>query len=215
MFDVFDREGMKNRITTEYKPDIARHSEVLKSKELLSNNERNREFERKMDTNYSSGGGHTFSQATHAYKQMTNMDTAEEIFHVSQLMTWPVITINDNQSIYECWELMKEHDIKQIPVVGSHGKLKGMATVKKLSNVLMENLNNEQYIKAAFVDVIMKDNIITAQPISDIRRVSKMMVMNHLNCLPVVNENDKIVGIISRADILRTIEENPHIRLWG
>jgi CBS domain-containing protein len=166
-----------------------------------------------MNDNYVSG--HTFTQATQAYKQMTNMDTTEEIFHVSQLMSWPVITINDNQSIYECWELMKEHDIKQIPVIGSHGKLKGMATVKKLSNVLMENLNNEQYIKAAFVDVIMKHNIITANPISDIRRVSKMMVINHLNCLPVVNENDKIVGIISRADILRTIEENPHIRLWG
>ena len=42
------------------------------------------------------------------------------------------------------------------------------------------------------------------------------MVKYHLNTIPVVDPlNGNVLGIVSRADILRAVATNPHYQLWA
>ena len=61
---------------------------------------------------------------------------------------------------------------------------------------------------------IAKEDVITSDPISDIRRVAKVMVDFNLNAMPIVSQEDKIVGIVSRTDILKAVSTIPPLRLW-
>jgi CBS domain-containing protein len=156
------------------------------------------------------------SEAKNEYKKIANIHLEEEVIHAYQLMHSEVITINSNESIYKCWEKMEQYDLKQIPTVGLNGKIQGLATMKNISKALIENLDNSKYIYHTSIDTIAIHDVITAEPISDIRRVAKVMVQYHLNSIPIVDgTKDKVVGIISRADILKAVSSNPHYQLWA
>jgi CBS domain-containing protein len=91
-----------------------------------------------------------------------------------------------------------------------------MATVKEIAKILMKYKHSPNFIENTKISTIAIKDIITAEPIADIRRVAKVMVTHHLNCIPIVSsENHEIVGIISRSDILTAVATNPHFQLWA
>lgn len=51
---------------------------------------------------------------------------------------------------------------------------------------------------------IMQNRIISVTPDTDITRAGKLLLENHINGMPVV-ENQKLVGIIGKEDVLRTL----------
>jgi len=155
-------------------------------------------------------------EAKQAYKKMANIHVEENIYHAYQLMNSPVITIRDIDTIEQCWAKMVEYDLKQMPIMGANGKIKGLATMKSIAKALIKHLDDANYIYEAKVDTIAIHDIMTAEPIADIRRVAKVMVQYHLNCIPIVStQSHEVVGIISRSDILKAIASNPHFQLWA
>ena len=65
------------------------------------------------------------------------------------------------------------------------------------------------------IDDIKLLEIITADPISDIRRVAKVMVDFKLDAIAIVEENDILVGIVSKTDIIKAISHLPSLQLWS
>jgi len=156
------------------------------------------------------------NEATNAYKKMTNIHIEEEIFHAYQLMHSDVVIVKEYDTIYDCWMIMEKNDVKQIPIVGLNGKIKGLATMKNITNAIIEHINTPKYIYNTTIETIAIKNIMTAEPIADIRRIANVMVQYHLNRIPIVDSSkDEVVGIISRADILRAVSTNPHFQLWA
>ncbi len=52
-----------------------------------------------------------------------------------------------------------------------------------------------------------KSRIITASPATPVRRAMALMVEHQISCLPVLDENDGLMGIISDKDIFRAVYE--------
>ncbi|UCD62681.1 MAG: CBS domain-containing protein [Candidatus Zixiibacteriota bacterium] len=50
-------------------------------------------------------------------------------------------------------------------------------------------------------------NVITARPSNTLHEAMDMLIKNKIGCLPVVDDNEKIIGIISDTDIFRKIHE--------
>ena len=208
MFNMYDDAGIKIPMrhpyeTQKIQPSSPIHNRVNEKKEQDSNNQ-------------GSFDDHLSEDAKIAYKKMANIHVEEKVLHAYQIMSSTVVTVKDTDSIYSCWQLMEEHDLKQILVLASSGKIKGLATMKNIAISLIDNLHNPDYIHETVVDKITRHNIMTAEPVSDIRRVAKVMVKYHLNSIPIVNsEKDEVVGIISRADILRAVSTDCHYQLWA
>jgi CBS domain-containing protein len=152
--------------------------------------------------------------ALNEYKKMANIDTAEPVYHVKDIMTKNCIYIDNQSTIKEAYLSLNELDIHQMPVVSFGKRIIGMINKEQVLNYLMDDIEDSKHILNKKIDDIYLKELITADPLSDIRRVAKVMIDFRLNAIPIVDENDVLLGIVSRADIIKTICHLPRLQLW-
>ena len=209
MFAMYDDDGLNFRSTVD---NLYNLHKVTSSNSVKNDKDKNH----KQDFEESLYKGKITKEAKRKYKEVTNLHTAYEIFHVEQVMSHRVLTVRDTRTIKECYELMEEHNVQQLPIISDNElHLKGMIA----KHDILKHIMND--IQAAVISVddeishISTKKIITTDPISDIRRVAKVMLDFKLNAIPVVNSQDKIVGMVSRHDIVKAISNIPHIQMWA
>jgi len=203
MFNMYDDTGIKTQITNPYQ---------VKKLEPISQI-KNKVTKRKEEEQSQSGQPQFSNEVTNTYKQMANIHIEENILHVYQLMHSEFVTLLDTDNLYMCWQTMEKSDLKQIPVVGHNGKIKGLATISNIAKAMVENLEDSHYIKHTSINEIAVHDIVTAEPISDIRRVAQVMVKYHLNTIPITKDDGIVIGMLSRADILKVVASQPHFAL--
>ncbi len=211
MFAMYDDDGLNFRNSIDHLYNV---HEIAPSQKLK--NSVNDEDKNKQNFQESLYKGKITKEATNAYKQMNNLDTRVDIYHVEQIMSQKVITVTDDKTIMECYELMKEHTVQQLPIIDDNQlHLKGIITRHDILKFLVNDLefSEENFTKP--IDNISTKKIITTDPISDIRRVSQVMLDFNLNAIPVVNSDDILVGIVSRNDIIKAVASLPHLQLWA
>ena len=72
----------------------------------------------------------------------------------SELMSSPLITINQNASIKDATDSMQQHNIRRLPVLDNNGKLVGIITAKDILKAMMDLLksimNQQDLLRLAF-----------------------------------------------------------------
>jgi len=211
MFSMYDDDGLNFRSTIDnlYAVHKAQKSPYIRNNTKKKRNNRNNKF----DTFYK---GKIDQKAKEAYKQIANLDTKVEIFHVEQIMSHTAIIINDNKTINECFAMMQEEEVQQLLIQADNfNHLKGMITKDDILNYLMDNNKENKTIYDTPIVEIIKNKIITTDPISDIRRVAKVMCDFNLNAIPVVDGEENILGVVTRYDIVNTVSNTPHLQIWA
>jgi acetoin utilization protein AcuB len=154
-------------------------------------------------------------EALNSYKKMANMDLSEPVYQVKDIMSTNLIYIHNQSTIQESYELLKEYAIAQVPIVSFGKKIVGLISEKIILNLLMDDIENASNILERKLEDVFLPEIITTAPISDIRRVAKVMTDFKLDAIPVVNEDDILLGIISKTDILKAVSHLPKLQLWS
>lgn len=154
-------------------------------------------------------------KALNTYKKMANIDISEPVFLVKDIMTKDCIYIDAKSTIKEAYDVLKELKIEQLPVVSFAKKILGVINKKVILNLLMEDLENSKIILAKRIEDIYLPQLITSDPMTDIRSVAKVMLDFKLHAIPIVDENDILIGIVTKTDILKAIAHNPKIQLWS
>lgn len=154
-------------------------------------------------------------QAIDTYKKIANLDTNEIVYHVEEIMTHKCVTIDKSKSVQNAFEVLKQNHITQIPIVTESNKIVSLISKKIILNLLMEDISNYQLILNKQLESLSLPEFITTDPISDIRRVAKVMVEKKLDAIPVVEHNDLLVGIVSKTDIIRAMSHIPSFKLWA
>ncbi len=128
--------------------------------------------------------------------------------YVANKMTTDLITIDPYQTISEALDLMQEHHIHRIPVV-EDGKLLGLVTEGVVlkntpSNASTLSIHEMNYLlsKTKIKDIMLK-KVITITPEALLEEAADTMEKNNIGCLPVVNDQNFVVGIITTNDILK------------
>ncbi|NDL66272.1 CBS and ACT domain-containing protein [Anaerotalea alkaliphila] len=127
--------------------------------------------------------------------------------YVKNKMITDVITVFPEASISLAFQTMHEKGVKQLPVV-KNGKLVGLVTETLLaefspSKATSLSIYELNYILAKTkVASIMATDVPVCHPDMLIETVVSIMREQDVNMLPVVNENNTLVGVISRNDML-------------
>ena len=154
-------------------------------------------------------------EASLAYKRNANLDTREVIYHVSQIMNKEIFYVNSQTTVEETYNILYAKNIRQLPIIDEGGKIKGMVSQKDILDLIINDIEHLSHsIKKTLNDLILPD-VIATDPITDIRRVAKVMTDFNLNAMPIVNDDEILVGIVSRTDILRTVASVPPMQLWA
>lgn len=116
---------------------------------------------------------------------------------VSDIMKREIKTIRNGLSIEETAQVMFESGITHLPVVDDENKLTGIITSWDISKAVALKCNS--------LGKIMVRDVITAKGNEDIESAAKKMEQNFISALPVVDDNNRIIGIIGSDEINRMI----------
>lgn len=158
---------------------------------------------------------HQKQEFLNTYKKIANLDTSEPVYYAKDIMTKNVFSMDNNVSIEEAYTFLKENQITQIPITGFGKKIIGIINKKIILNLIMEDIENIKNILNRKIEDIYLPEIITAAPMADVRSVVKVMLDFKLDAIPIVDENDILLGIISKTDILRAVSHLPKLQLWS
>jgi acetoin utilization protein AcuB len=126
-------------------------------------------------------------------------------------MTKDVVTITPDTSMMRASKIMKEKQIRRLPVVDDKGELVGIVTdrdIKEASPSKATTLDvHELYYLLAEVKIkdIMTSNPYAVSPTDTVERVALTMNEKRIGGLPVVDEKRKVVGIITDSDIFKVL----------
>jgi len=207
MFAMYDDDGLNFRNTIDHLYDV---HEISPTRKAL-----NRKKEGDTEKFNDMYEGSINEEAKNKYRQIANMDTKSEIFHVEEVMTHKPVIINDDLTISESYELMMKHNVRQLLVRSDTSNyLKGMITKNMLLDYMMDNIGIEEIGETSIVDIYEK-NIITTDPITDIRRAAKVMIDFNRNAIPVVDSEHRILGVVTRHNIVNAVATLPHLQIWA
>ncbi|GIW45495.1 MAG: acetoin dehydrogenase [Candidatus Binatia bacterium] len=115
---------------------------------------------------------------------------------VGEHMTSPVITVAPHATVAEARRLMREHDIRHLPVI-ERSRLIGIVARSDLNWPSTARVPDEMPVAE-----VMSGNVIAVTPRTTMENAASLMLANKIGALPVVDEEEHVVGILTAADIL-------------
>ena len=155
------------------------------------------------------------NQAIDTYKKMANIDIKEQIFHVRDIMTKNPVSIQNTMTLNDSYEKLKDSKVNQIPILDENQRIIGIINKKMIINLIMDDISDARNTLNKILDSLYFEDVLTTDPITDIRRVAQVMIDFKLDAIPVVDENDNLVGIVSKTDIIKAVSNIPKLQLWS
>jgi CBS domain-containing protein len=144
---------------------------------------------------------------------------------VSDIMTYPVITVTPETTVGEAAELMLEHRVSGLPVVNAAGAVVGIVTegdllrraetgterrrARWLEFLIAPGRLASEYAHAngRKVGEVMTDTVLTVGPDDAVAELIDLLERRRIKRVPVVDQG-KLVGIVSRANLVRALLRN-------
>lgn len=127
---------------------------------------------------------------------------------VREWMTTNVITLGVNSAVLDAAEILREKNIRQFPVIDGDGMLAGIVSDRDIRDAMPSKfLPGDGMNAGSGLASLTASDIMTPDPIcvpsdASIDYVAEMIVKHKIGGLPVV-DGEKLVGIITQADVLR------------
>ena len=134
-----------------------------------------------------------------------NMSIAAQAAHVRRVkraesgMIYDPVTILKDNTVGDALQIMQENKIGGIPVVDNEGMLIGIVTNR--------DLRFQSDMDRKIEEVMTKENIVTTHE-TDLKSAAKGLLENKIEKLPVVDNNGKLIGLITYRDITK-LKDNP------
>jgi CBS domain-containing protein len=127
---------------------------------------------------------------------------------VSEIMSKNVEACSPEDEVDNIWRLMQTRSFAGLPVI-KKDKLVGMVTQKDLleSGATLPTFESAKgrFRASSKISSIMKTQVIAVEPSTKVSEVAKIMVSKNIGRIPVKDEKAKIVGIVDREDIIRSL----------
>jgi len=129
---------------------------------------------------------------------------------VKNWMNKKVITIDENDSMQDAVNLIKQHKINMLPVM-KKGKLTGIVTDRDLKKASASDATTLDVHELLYlISKIKIKDIMSKKPVTvpfdfTIEETASMLLENNISGAPVVDKDKQLVGVITQADIFKVI----------
>lgn len=132
---------------------------------------------------------------------------------IANWMTTDVITITHDRSMMKASKVMKDKNISRVPVVDDDGKIVGIVSdrdIKDASPSKATTLDmHELYYLLSEIKIrdIMTKKVTTIRASETVEKAAVLMLEGGFGGLPVLDDEDKVVGIITDSDVFKVLVE--------
>ncbi|MGB2808928.1 MAG: CBS domain-containing protein [Sedimentisphaerales bacterium] len=118
-----------------------------------------------------------------------------------EIMTTDVVSVTKETPIYEAMELLIKNEITGMPVVDEDMTLVGVISEKDCLRLFYANEEE----KNKTVQYFMTQPAVHYNENDSLRTICDFMMINYFRRIPVTSKNGKLVGILSRPDVVAHI----------
>ncbi len=123
---------------------------------------------------------------------------------VRDFMATDLVTVTPDMDIHRAIRILLERQISGVPVIGENGELVGILSVKDCLKIAFSASYHQEW--AGRVSEFMSAEVQTIESDTDIVEAAEIFLKNRYRRFPVVTDG-RVVGMISRYDVLRALEE--------
>ena len=122
---------------------------------------------------------------------------------VADVMTGKVVSLSAHHDFNDAVSLMNDRYFRHCVVVDSHGHLVGVISDRDILRALARNPNS----RSKSLEQIMTPNPITVKRSTSIVEAVSKIVSKRINCLPVVEDDGSVCGIVTSTDLLKSYQQ--------
>jgi CBS domain-containing protein len=131
---------------------------------------------------------------------------------VRELMTADPVTVAPATPVKTALRLLAEHGITSLPVLGNHGRLRGVVSEADLirDRVRPDQRAHERHVDSVddvprLVAEVMTPRAVTVHPDDDLADAVELLTSTAVKSVPVVEHDGRLVGMLSRSDVVRVL----------
>ena len=124
----------------------------------------------------------------------------------NEVMTKNPVYCLPNDKVVKAAQLMKNADIGAIPVIETE-ETKMLVGILSDRDLALKIIAEERDPQSTKVDDVMTRNVVTCQADDDLQKALDLMAENQLRRIPVIDSDNKIVGIIAQADVATRLDQ--------
>lgn len=127
---------------------------------------------------------------------------------VEDIMTRDVVTIDENDDLWNLREILRSLRYRHLPVT-DQGRLVGLLTERDVlgisaSTLLPHGHDTDRLLHQRFrVRDVMQREVLTVSATALIGEAGRIMLDKRISCLPVVDASNNLLGIVTSSDLIR------------
>ena len=122
---------------------------------------------------------------------------------VADVMTGKVVTLSPHHSFNDVANLMNDRYFRHCVVIDQGGLVVGVISDRDILRALARNPNS----RSKSLDQIMTKNPITVKRNTAIIDAVGKMLAKRINCLPVIDDDGRVCGIVTSTDLLKSYQQ--------
>ena len=134
----------------------------------------------------------------------------EKAVYAKEIMQTRIQTVTQDEPLAKILELMASHRINHIPVLGDNGKLVGLISYR----TILKAIAAKGTVDLVTVPEIMTTKILTATGNTTLHELSRVMVMENIECVPIVDNGRKLIGLITTTEMMQCIVNHSKLNVW-
>lgn len=150
-----------------------------------------------------------------------SLERLKHFVKAKDIMTKEVISAKRDTPIQDVAEAMASHGISGVPILENDGEVTGIIsekdflirmgseTARSCMDIIANCLKNKGCIAVPLrqknAEEIMTSPAITVSEDTSVSEIMNIFTARNINRVPVLNQEKKLAGIVSRADVLRTL----------
>jgi CBS domain-containing protein len=140
----------------------------------------------------------------------------EVVYHAYQIMTQPALCISAHWLLSKVADCFRSFPFQAFPVVNDRQQLVGLLSRMHFYEFMLREDARHGAYSSSVADCFLSANssVHCADPVTDVRRIATLLVENRLDAVPVVEESGRLLGIVSRTDILKCVISDPPLSVW-
>ena len=151
----------------------------------------------------------------------TRVPTSDEglaSLRVRDLMVRALVTVKQDAGLGTAESLMRTHRLRHLPVLDRDRRLVGILTDRDLRRTLLDPALHERprqlpgMLKRIKIRDVMTIGALAVRPEMDVREAARMMHERDIGALPVVADENRVVGLLTATDVMQYIVTAPPLQ---
>ena len=142
-------------------------------------------------------------------EQIETKPQLEPVTFAEQIMSTKVKYLYEDMKLTDAWAEFRQYRYRHFPVVNKNRHIVGILSDRDMLIAAATKKPNDSFVRQ-----IMRQPVLTASKNSLIAEVCQIMFSRHIGALPITDEKNQILGLITRSDILRSMIKHGPLQLW-